>query len=165
MKKFFKDFFGGSSPLGRLTEEEANLLEEGEIESAKMNRNDDLRVARWEAVYAFMDRNREQVMQNINVSFDMGMLTNETKFPYISGRADIRKMCVKFLTNQILREEFETFVIQMNIELKNEDNLRYELYDSWKLGRLAIFEGAPQNAPDFRLEIIRILNGEIPKWE
>ncbi len=93
-------------------------------------------------------------------------LTQE-KFPFIVGDREnpILQTCRDFLTGKIDRQTFETFVIQTNNQLKEEDQRLDQLYSSWAMWRPGIMDGAPQVAEDFRLEVIQILDGERPKWE
>ena len=87
-----------------------------------------------------------------------------TDFPFISDQATDLAMCQGFLNGTVSRDDFEVFILQRNSTLKTEDEWLDELYRSWKMGRLAATEWAPECALAFREEINRIL-GEAFRWQ
>ena len=97
------------------------------------------------------------------------MKTNELTeeaFPFIFGdrQNPILQTCRDFLAWSIDRSQFEAFVIKTNTELKSEDEKLDQVYRSWGMGRPGIMDGPPEYAEAFRLEILRVLDGEKLNW-
>jgi hypothetical protein len=81
----------------------------------------------------------------------------EEEFPFIYDSKDIRIVCQQFLDASISRDQFESYIIQKNIDLKDGDIKLDKLYRSWGMGRPGMMDGAPEYAVYFREEINHIL--------
>lgn len=88
----------------------------------------------------------------------------EQNFPFLSDDDELRDLVLSFLCWEISEEYFLQKMIGKNRILKEEDEKLRTIYESGKLGRLAIMEWAPEYAAAFREEVNRILCNKPVEW-